>query len=106
AAPAPPAPPPLAAEQVRPGDPAFLEHGLAGGRALDTHLRLDARQLEARRVRLDEERGDPGMPRLRIRLREPGVELRDARVRDEPLRSVQDVLVALEPRGRAHRRGV
>ena len=43
------------------------------------------------------------MPGLGIGLREHRVEVRDAGVRDEPLRAVEDVLVAVAPRGRAHR---
>ena len=41
-----------------------------------------------------------------IGLREDRVEVRDGRVRDEALRAVEDVLVAVAPRGRAHRRRV
>ena len=43
------------------------------------------------------------MAGLRVGLREDGVEVRDARVRDEALRPVEDVIVALAPRRRAHR---
>ena len=69
----------------------------------DPHLRLEPRDLEAGRVGLDDERGDPGVAGLRIGLREDGVEVRDAGVRDEALAAVEDVLVALAARGRPHR---
>src|SRR5580765_1233910 len=49
------------AEQVVGRDAAVVEEDLAGGRALDPHLRLDPPDLEARRVRLDHEGRDPGM---------------------------------------------
>ena len=48
----------LLAEQVLRRDAAVVEEELAGGRALDPHLRLDPADLEAGRVRLDEEGGD------------------------------------------------
>ena len=41
-----------------------------------------------------------------VGLREDGVEARDRGVRDEALRAVEDVVVAVSPRGRPHRRGV
>ena len=40
-----------------------LKKHLAGRRALDPHLRLDPADLEPRRVRLDDERGDPARGR-------------------------------------------
>ena len=46
------------------------------------------------------------MTGLRIRLRENGVEVRDARIRDEPLRAVEHVLAVVDARRRAHRRGI
>ena len=55
------------------------------------------------RVGLDDERGDAGVARVGVGLREDGVEARDAGVRDEALPAVEDVLVAVAPRGRAHR---
>ena len=69
----------------------------------DAHLRLEPRDREARRVGLDDEGGDAAVARVRIGLREDGVEVRDAGVRDEALRAVEDVLVALAPRRRPHR---
>src|SRR5256885_6704365 len=42
----------------------------------------------------------------RVGLREDGVEAGDAGVGDEPLRPVEDVLVAVATRRRPHRRGV
>ena len=48
----------------------------------------------------------PEWPRVGIGLREHGVDVRDARVRDEALAAVEDVLAAVAARGRAHRRGV
>ena len=46
------------------------------------------------------------MARVGVGLREDRVEARDAGVRDEALRAVQDVGVAVAPRGAAHRGGV
>ena len=46
------------------------------------------------------------MPGLGVGLREDDVEVRDARVRDEALAAVEDVLVAVAPRLGAHRRRV
>ena len=82
------------------GHAAVGEEDLAGRRALDAHLRLDAADLEPGRVRLDEEARDPPVPGCRVGLREDRVQPCDARVRDEPLRAVEDVLVALAPGGR------
>src|SRR5947208_3054878 len=48
----------------------------------------------------------PRVPLIRIRLGEYRVQLRHTRVRDEPLRSVQDVLVTFAPGRRAHCRRV
>ena len=48
----------------------------------------------------------PRVPGLRVGLREDRVDVRDARVRDEALRAVEDVLVALAAGGRPHRRRV
>ena len=83
-----------------------VEGQLAGRGAGDAHLRLEPRDREARRVGLDDEGGDAGVARVRVGLREDGVEVRDAGVRDEALRAVEDVLVALAARRRAHRRAV
>ena len=83
-----------------------VEGELARRRAADPHLRLEPRHLEPGRVRLDEERRDAPVAAVGIRLREHRVEVRDARVRDEALRAVQDVLVAVRARRRAHRRRV
>ena len=46
------------------------------------------------------------MPGRRVGLREDDVDRSDARVRDEPLAAVEDVLVAVAARGRPHRRAV
>ena len=46
------------------------------------------------------------MPRLRVGLGEDRVETGDARIRDEPLRPVENVLVPVEASGRPHRRRV
>ena len=46
------------------------------------------------------------MTRRRVGLREHRVEVRDPCVRDEALRAVEDVLVAVAPRLRAHRCGI
>ena len=62
---------------------------LAGRRALDPHLRLDPADLEAGRVRLDDERRDALVAGVGVGLREADVEVRDAGVRDEPLRAVR-----------------
>ena len=96
----------LLAEQVRGGDAAVVEGELAGGRAGDAHLRLQASDGEARRIRLDEERGDPRMPAVGVGLREDGVEVGDAGVGDEALAAVEDVLVAVADGRRPHRRRV
>ena len=48
----------------------------------------------------------PAVAGVGVGLREHRVEARDAGVRDEPLRPVEDVLVAVPPGGRAHRRRV
>ena len=79
---------------------------LAGRRAGDPELRLEPRDREAGRVGLDEERRDARVAGVRIGLREDGVEVRDAGVRDEALAAVEDVLVAVADRGRPHRGGV
>ena len=86
--------------------PAVREEQLAGRRALDPHLRLDPPDLEPGRVRLDQEAADAAVRGLRVGLREHGVELRHARVRDEPLGAVEDVLVAVAACRRQHRRRV
>src|SRR5207248_478148 len=93
----------LLTEEIRRRNAAVVEEDLPGRRALDPHLRLDPANLETRRIRLDDERRDPGVAGRRIRLREDGVDLGHAGVRDEPLRAVQDVLVAVAARLRAHR---
>src|SRR5438105_39494 len=93
----------LLAEQVVRRDAAVVEEDLARGRALDSHLRLDPPDLEPGRVRFDHERGDTGMAGLGIGLCEDDVEACDAGVRDEALRAVEDVIVALAPRLAAHR---
>ena len=46
------------------------------------------------------------MAGVRVGLREDGVQAGDRRVRDEPLRAVEDVLVAVAARRRPHRCGV
>ena len=61
---------------------------------------------EPGRVGLDDERRDARVARVRIGLREDGVELGDAGVRDEALAAVEDVLVAVAPGRRPHRGGV
>jgi hypothetical protein len=96
----------LLAEQVVYRDATVVEEQLAGGRALDPHLRLDPADLEARRVRLDHERRDARVARGRVGLREDDVDPGDTGVRDEPLGAVDHVLVALEPGLRAHRRRI
>ncbi len=72
-----------------------LEHELAGCRAGDAHLRLEPGDLEAGGAGLDDERGDAGVPCARVGLGEDRVHVRDRRVRDEALRAVEDVLVAV-----------
>src|SRR5215213_317021 len=93
----------LLAEQRVARDPAVLEDELARGRARNAHLRLQASDLEAASLGLDDERGDPGVARLRIGLGEDRVEVRNRGVRDEPLRAVEDVAVAVAARRRPHR---
>src|SRR6266540_410976 len=91
----------LLAEQVRGWDAAVVEEDLAGRRALDAHLRLDAADLEAGRVCFENEGGDTGVAAFRIGLREHGVHVRDAGVRDEALAAVEDVLAVVQLRRRA-----
>src|SRR4029079_61354 len=88
----------LLAEQVPGRDPAVVEGELARRGARDAHLRLEPRHLEAGRAGLDQKGRDPRVAGLGIGLREDGVEARDAGVRDEALRPVEDVLVALATR--------
>ena len=96
----------LGAEQVRDGDAAVVERQLAGRGPGDSHLRLEPRDREARRVTLDEEGRDAGVAGVWVGLREDGVEARDASVGDEALAAVEDVLVAVTDGGRPHRGGV
>src|SRR5205814_5739602 len=49
---------PLVAEQILRRHAAAVEEDLTCRRALDSHLRLDPADLEARRFRLDQEGGD------------------------------------------------
>ena len=95
----------LLAEEVPGRDGAVVEQELAGGGAADAHLLLQPRDGEPRCVRLDDERGDAVVAGARVGLREHRVEAGDARVRDEPLRPVQNIVVALTPgRSREARR--
>src|SRR5579862_8873305 len=84
---------PLLAQPVRCGNATACKEELAGRRAPDPHLRLDSPHLEPGRARLDDERRDPA-----ARPGEADVDVRHAGVRDEPLRPVEDVLVALTTR--------
>ena len=93
----------LLTEQVLGRHAAVDEEALPGRRALDPHLRLDPAHLEPGRARLDDEGRDPRVTGLGIGLGEDRVELGDSRVRDEPFRAVEDVLVAFPPRLGAHR---
>src|SRR5207237_6271400 len=52
---------------------------------------------------LDDERGDPLVPRLRVGLGEDELVVRHRCVRDPVFLAVEDVGVALAPRGREHR---
>ena len=99
-------PSPSLADPVRRRDATVVEEDLAGGRAFDPELRLDAADLETGRVRLDHEARNAVVAGRRVGLRENRVEVRDARVRDEALRAVEDVLVALALRLRSHRGGI
>src|SRR5207244_7822493 len=83
-------------EKVRHRDTGVVEYQLTRRRALDPHLGLETRDRESRRVRLDDERGDSRVPCIWIRLGKHRVQLRDARIRDEPLRSIEAVLLAVE----------
>src|SRR5439155_382304 len=96
----------LLAEQVLGGHAAVAEEHLAGRRALDPHLRLDPADLESGRVRFDDERGDAVVARTRFGLREADVDVRHTGVRDEALRAVEDVRVAVPAGLGAHRRAV
>ena len=93
---------PLVAQPVADRDPDAVERELGGGRAADPHLVLEARDLEARAVGLDEDRRQPaaGLLGVRVGHREHDDVVRDAAVADEPLHAVDDVLVAV-----AHRAG-
>jgi hypothetical protein len=96
----------LLAHEVRRRNAAVVEEQLAGGRALDPHLRFDAPDLETGGVPLDHEARDPRVACLGIRLGEDRVEAGHASVRDKPLRPVEDVVVPLAAGLGSHRRGV
>src|SRR5205085_7990589 len=93
-------------EQVFRWDAAVVEEKFAGRRALDSHLRLDPPDLEPRRLGLDNEGRDAGVPRGRIGLGEDDVDPGHTRVGDEPFRAVEYVLVAFAARLGAHRRRI
>jgi hypothetical protein len=62
--------------------------------------------VEPWRVGLEEEGRDAGVTAVGVGLREDGVEVRDAGVRDEALAAVEDVLVAVADGRCPHRRRV
>src|SRR6266513_4014839 len=79
---------------------------LRGRRAMQSHLRVVAANLETGGRALDGERGDPLRPELRIERRENDEHLGDRRIGDERLRAVDDVRVAVAARDRLKTAGV
>src|SRR5581483_2271301 len=95
-----------AADEVRGGHAAVLEDELRRVGTADAELRLELPHAEPGRAALDDERGDPLVTQARLGLREHDRDAGLRAVRDEVLRAVQDPVIAVAPRARAHRRGV
>ena len=93
----------LLADQVLGRHLDVLEEELARRARPDPELVLLVARREARHPLLEHERADALVRRGRIGLREDERVVGDGRVRDPVLLAVQDVRVALAPRGRAHR---
>ncbi len=83
-----------------------VEDDLSGRRTADSQLLLELADGEARRVVLDDERADPAVTCLRVRLGEDCVQLGDARVRDPHLAAGEDVSIAVSNGSRLHRGNV
>eukprot|EP01137_Pigoraptor_chileana_P021862 Opistho-2@86090 len=95
----------LGADEVFDGDAAILEDHLGGRRSVPAELFLGRAEAEARRVLFDDEAADP------LRLFLAGADHADVDVvitgaRDELLRAVQHIMVAVALRRRLERRGV
>src|SRR5258706_6095744 len=97
---------PLLAHPVGRGYAHLLEVELCGGRAVEPHLLVVRPDLEALRAALDHERGDALAAHARIEIREDDEHVRDRRVRDEGLRAVDDVRIAVALRRRLQASGV
>jgi hypothetical protein len=84
-----------AAEQLRLRDAAIVQLQVADGNATDSHLVLDAADLVAGHLLLQQEGGDPAAAAGRIGDGEHGVEVRGGAVGVPLLRTVEDVVVAV-----------
>ena len=91
-----------APEQVLDGDPAVLEDDLGGMRGTDADLRLLLALAQPGRALADHERGLAAMAELRVDRGHDDVNVSDPAIGDEDLGAVQDPLIAVELRGRAH----
>ena len=97
----------LLAEPVRLGHADLVEGELGGRAAAQAHLVLDPRHGEAVGRDLDDERAEAAMPgRFGIGDREDDDEVGDRAVADEPLRAIDDVVVAVADGARASGRDV
>src|SRR5438552_755915 len=96
----------LGADPLRPGDPHLAEVELRGRRAVQTHLWVVRPDLETRRPAVDSKCGDPLRAGPAVERREDREHVGDRRVRDERLRALDDVRVAVALRGRLQSTGV
>src|SRR5437867_3120055 len=85
------------AEALRHRDAHVAEVELRGRRAMKTHLRVVRADLETGGGALDDEGGDPFRTLLWIERREDHEHVGDRRVRDEGLRAIDDVRLAVGP---------
>ncbi len=99
---------PLLTEQVRHRHAAVLEEQLAGVLPAQAELVELAPAHEAGRIGLDQQQADALVRRLgvRIGLRHDDEQVADLPVRDEGLRAVQDVVIAVADGARLHVREV
>src|SRR2546430_3503099 len=84
----------------------LAEIELRGRRPVESHLRVVAADLETAGRALDGECRDPLRPELRIERREDDEHVGDRRIRDEGLRTVDDIRVAVAARDRLEAAGV